>query len=182
MLIDIIRFRRKSPLLDDFHRHRLSSIHCLWLHPQPRPFPLCQLYSEWEWTPWNVFTRPYHWQRKYYTWTSTWPHLELCCWNCWEALWPWKLLSVSWDHATPAIHRQPLLLWIGRSNTNASRGWSPVGWAQCEGTCCNGTNSPPWFTVQLPAPTTDVIEVSICADESIDTEDTPIELLEIYVQ
>ena len=53
---------------------------------------------------------------------------------------------------------------------------------QCEGTCCNGTNSPPWFSVQLPAPTTDAIEVSICADESTDNEDTPIELLEIYIQ
>ena len=53
---------------------------------------------------------------------------------------------------------------------------------QCEGTCCSGTNYPPWFSVQLPVPTTDVIEVSICADESTDNEDTPIELLEIYVQ
>ena len=33
---------------------------------------------------------------------------------------------------------------------------------QCEGTCCNGTNSPPWFSVQLPAPTNDSIQVSIC--------------------
>jgi dynein heavy chain len=53
---------------------------------------------------------------------------------------------------------------------------------QCEGTCCTGTNSPPWFKVQLPAPTTDAIEVSICADQSTNDEDTPIELLEIYVQ
>ena len=53
---------------------------------------------------------------------------------------------------------------------------------QCEGTCCNSTMSPPWFSVQLPAPTTDSIEVSICADESTRGEDTPIELLEIYVQ
>ena len=53
---------------------------------------------------------------------------------------------------------------------------------QCEGTCCTGTNYPPWFSVQLPAPTIEMIEVSICADESTDNEDTPIELLEIYVQ
>ena len=53
---------------------------------------------------------------------------------------------------------------------------------QCEGTCCTGTNSPPWFSVQLPAPTTEGIEVSICADQSTSDEDTPIELLEIYVQ
>ena len=53
---------------------------------------------------------------------------------------------------------------------------------QCEGTCCTGTNYPPWFSVQLPAPTTDVIEVNICGDESTDNEDTPIKLLEIYIQ
>ena len=53
---------------------------------------------------------------------------------------------------------------------------------QCEGTCCNSTMTPPWFSVQLPAPTTDMIEVSICCDQGINDEDTPIELLEIYVQ
>ena len=53
---------------------------------------------------------------------------------------------------------------------------------QCEGTCCTGTNSPPWFSVQIPAPTTDPIEVSICCDQSTSDEDVPIELIEIYVQ
>ena len=55
---------------------------------------------------------------------------------------------------------------------------------QCEveGTCCYSTNSPPWFSVQLPAPMNDMIEVRICADESTDNEDTPVELVEIYVQ
>ena len=53
---------------------------------------------------------------------------------------------------------------------------------QCEGTCCTGTKSPPWFSVQLPAPTTDFIEVSICCDEDTMNEDTPVELIEIYVQ
>ena len=53
---------------------------------------------------------------------------------------------------------------------------------QCEGTCCTGTKSPPWFSVQLPAPTTDIIEVSICSDEGTNNEDIPVELIEIYVQ
>ena len=55
---------------------------------------------------------------------------------------------------------------------------------QCvgEGTCCTGTNSPPWFSVQLPAPATDAIEVSICCDQSTSDEDVPVELIEIYVQ
>ena len=41
---------------------------------------------------------------------------------------------------------------------------------------------PPWFSVQLPAPMNDMIEVRICADESTDNEDTPVELVEIYLQ
>ena len=53
---------------------------------------------------------------------------------------------------------------------------------QCEGTCCTGTNSPPWFSVQLSAPTTDTIEVRICGNEATENEDTPIALLDIYVQ
>jgi hypothetical protein len=31
--------------------------------------------------------------------------------------------------------------------------------------CCEGAQSPPWFSVQLSAPTTDMIEVSICCDQ-----------------
>ena len=54
---------------------------------------------------------------------------------------------------------------------------------QCEGSCCNGTgSSPPWFGVQLPAPTTDMIEVRMCLDQGTNNEDTAIELIEIYVQ
>ena len=53
---------------------------------------------------------------------------------------------------------------------------------ECEGSCCEGTQSPPWFSVQLPAPTTDMIEVSICCDQGTTDEDTPVELIEIYMQ
>ena len=53
---------------------------------------------------------------------------------------------------------------------------------QCEGTCCIGINSPPWFTLELPAPITDMIKVCICLDQSTADEHTPIELTEIYVQ
>ena len=54
---------------------------------------------------------------------------------------------------------------------------------QCdnEGTCCTG-KSPPWFSVDIPTPTVDDIEVSICGDEDLQNENTPIKLLEIYVQ
>ena len=47
--------------------------------------------------------------------------------------------------------------------------------------CCT-FNSPPWFNVTLSSPTTDDIEVRICGDEGIGNEDTPIQLIEIYVK
>ena len=50
-----------------------------------------------------------------------------------------------------------------------------------EGTCCSNGRSPPWFTVPLNVTTNDNIEVRICADFNT-SEDTPIELLEIYIQ
>ena len=55
---------------------------------------------------------------------------------------------------------------------------------QCdnEGTCCTGANTPPWFSVDLHNPTSDDIEVRICHDDDTDDEDTPIQLLELYVQ
>jgi hypothetical protein len=53
---------------------------------------------------------------------------------------------------------------------------------QCEGTCCSGGKSPPWFSVQLPTLTTDRIEVRICSDQPTTDEDVLVELLEIYVQ
>ena len=53
---------------------------------------------------------------------------------------------------------------------------------QCEGECCSNGRSPPWFSVILPNPISDDIEVRICGDEGTDNEDTPVQLLEIFVQ
>ena len=53
---------------------------------------------------------------------------------------------------------------------------------QCEGECCSNGKSPPWFMVNLTNPTMDDIEVRICGDEGTDNEDTPTQLLEIYIQ
>ena len=47
--------------------------------------------------------------------------------------------------------------------------------------CCT-FNSPPWFNVQLSSPTTDGIEVRICGDQAIGDEDTPVQLIELYVK
>ena len=48
-------------------------------------------------------------------------------------------------------------------------------------TCCE-LNGPPFFCKNLPEPTSDDIEVRICADQCFSNEDTPIELIEIFVQ
>ena len=52
---------------------------------------------------------------------------------------------------------------------------------QCEseGSCCS---TAPWFTVDLANPTSDDIEVRICSDHYEYEEDTPIHLLELYIQ
>ena len=47
--------------------------------------------------------------------------------------------------------------------------------------CCT-FNSPPWFNVQLSPPMTDDIEVRICGNQGIGDEDTPIQLIELYVK
>ena len=46
--------------------------------------------------------------------------------------------------------------------------------------CCT-FNSPPWFNVQLPNATTDYIEVRLCG-HGINSEDSPIQLMELYVR
>ena len=53
---------------------------------------------------------------------------------------------------------------------------------QCERQCCSNGKSPPWFSVELPNATTDDIEVRLCETDGIDGEDTPIKILELYVQ
>ncbi len=48
-------------------------------------------------------------------------------------------------------------------------------------TCCQ-FNNPPWFCKQLPQPTTEDIELRLCADEHSVNEDTAIQFVELYVQ
>ena len=56
--------------------------------------------------------------------------------------------------------------------------WDGAG-CESEGSCCS---TAPWFTVDLVNPTTDDIEVRICANHYEYEEDTPVHLLELYVQ
>ena len=63
-------------------------------------------------------------------------------------------------------------LWDGHGCTGSS-------------TCCE-LNNPPWFCKQLPEPTTEDIEIRICGHVEgnffLEDEDTPVQLIEIYVQ
>ena len=52
---------------------------------------------------------------------------------------------------------------------------------QCEGQCCSNGISPPRFSVELPNPTTDDIEVRICCAEGT-VDDVAVQILELYVQ
>jgi len=47
--------------------------------------------------------------------------------------------------------------------------------------CCS-FNSPPWFTTQLAIPTANDIEIRICGNDHTQHEDTPVELIELYVK
>ncbi len=48
-------------------------------------------------------------------------------------------------------------------------------------TCCS-LNNPPWFLKQLPSTTADDIEMRMCFDQQSYDEDTPIEIIELYVR
>ena len=60
------------------------------------------------------------------------------------------------------------VLWDGQDCTSTS-------------TCCQ-LNNPPWFTKNLPAETIDDIELRICTSAITSAEDTPLELIELYIQ
>ena len=47
--------------------------------------------------------------------------------------------------------------------------------------CCT-FNNPPWFCKHLPQPTNDDLEIRICSAYTAESENTPIELVEIYIQ
>lgn len=51
----------------------------------------------------------------------------------------------------------------------------------CSNANC-GVNNPPWFFATLSAPTTESLEVRICGDNGAHDEDTPLQLIEIYVK
>ena len=50
-----------------------------------------------------------------------------------------------------------------------------------ERTCCDPPNLP-WFCKELPQPTTDNIEFRICGNNIVSDEDTPVDLVQFYIQ
>ena len=52
---------------------------------------------------------------------------------------------------------------------------------RCSGPCCH-FHSPPWFSVPLPASTSDDIEVRICGDSPVTDEDVFVRQLQLLVQ
>ena len=50
----------------------------------------------------------------------------------------------------------------------------------CEDTCCSNGKSPPWFSVELPGPTNDLIEARLCGSD--DHDKVFIKIFEVYVQ
>ena len=47
--------------------------------------------------------------------------------------------------------------------------------------CCS-FNNPPYFTKQLPSPTSDPIEARLCRLDTNEGDDSPIEFIELYVK
>ena len=47
--------------------------------------------------------------------------------------------------------------------------------------CCS-FNNPPYFTKQLPSPTSDPIEARLCQLDTSDGDDSPVEFMELYVK
>ena len=58
-------------------------------------------------------------------------------------------------------------LWDGEGCSNSS-------------SCCS-FNNPPYFTKQLPSPTSDPIEARLCGFDTSDGDDSPVEFMELYV-
>ena len=96
--------------------------------------------------------------------------------------------SVSTSHTAPLFVGEDYFCESGNAGSDTSNIFYPDDplWdgQDCGSnpTCCT-YNNPPWFCKQLPQATTDDIEIRICARSGlVENEDTPIELIEIYVQ
>ena len=58
--------------------------------------------------------------------------------------------------------------------------WDGQDCGGLEGACCDLPNLP-WFCKELPQSTTDYLEFRICGDQSLSDEDTPVDLVQLYI-
>ena len=59
--------------------------------------------------------------------------------------------------------------------------WDKKGCSTIEQSCCQVTGLP-WFHKTIQCPTSDYIEMRVCADEGTDNEDVPVNYYEIYIK
>ncbi len=50
-----------------------------------------------------------------------------------------------------------------------------------DSTCCQ-FNTPPWFCTELPQPTSDDLEIRICGNDPVSSEDVVISMIDIYIR
>ena len=93
-----------------------------------------------------------------------------------------------WDGAVPPfVGRDYFCDTAGRGSsvrTGSFYGNDPLWDGQgCGGTstCCE-YNNPPWFCKQLPQPTTDDVELRLCDNGPPQVDDSPFEVIEIYIR
>ena len=106
-----------------------------------------------------------------------------------------EMPSEPYNHKCPCIHQQSTSIppWVGNDyfcDTAAERAqyiffpddplWDGEGCGPTS-TCCS-FNNPPWFSKQLPSPTTHDIEMRLCIDQNTSNEDITVEKVELYVQ
>ena len=105
-------------------------------------------------------------------WVSSYPRFTC---SCSRRNWPYSTSFVGNDYFCDTGNH-------GYGNTNDPLPDDPL-WdgdgCDPSSTCCT-FNNPPWFCKTLPQPTTDDLEVRICEERAY--RDTPIQLMEIYVQ
>ena len=90
--------------------------------------------------------------------------VEYISWLCgfWLLLW-----GSTWPSSTVLYPTDPL--------------WDGKDCRRLEHACCDPPNLP-WFCKELPQSTTDNLEFRICGNQPLADEDTPIDLVQLYIQ
>ena len=92
-----------------------------------------------------------------------------------------NLLLLSWALTTTVSQDLTVLHGVLFSTLMTHCGMDKIYCNGLEGTCCDPPNFP-WFCKELPQPTTDNIEFRICGNNIVSDEDTPVDLVQLYIQ